>query len=77
MAIYATGLLWRRNNYDGIQLSDARPGGPSWYTAGVNRAGAIAVIVGAGVAFRRVNTTLDVELIARPPTEPISRSQPG
>ena len=56
MAIYATDVLLRRNRYDGPALMDETPGGPFWYTAGVNPAGAVALAGGVAVAALCVNT---------------------
>ncbi|GAA2996367.1 purine-cytosine permease family protein [Actinokineospora diospyrosa] len=51
MAIYVTDVLLRRNRYDGHALSAQAEDGPFWYTAGVNWAGAGALVVGAAAAF--------------------------
>ncbi|MEU0851603.1 cytosine permease [Streptomyces flaveolus] len=56
MAVYATDILLRRNRYDGVALMDETPGGPFWYTAGVNPAGALALAGGVAVAALCVNT---------------------
>ncbi|MFF7439234.1 cytosine permease [Streptomyces sp. NPDC008122] len=56
MAVYATDILLRRNRYDGRALSDETPGSPFWFTGGVNRAGALALIVGVAAAALCVNT---------------------
>ncbi|MEU4064907.1 cytosine permease [Streptomyces wedmorensis] len=56
MAVYATDIVLRRCRYDGVALSDETPGGPFWYTAGVNPAGALAVVVGVTAASLCVNT---------------------
>ncbi|MFH8714429.1 purine-cytosine permease family protein [Streptomyces zaomyceticus] len=56
MAVYATDILLRRCRYDGLALSDESPGSPFWYTAGVNRAGALALVVGVTAAALCVNT---------------------
>ncbi|MGW6419177.1 purine-cytosine permease family protein [Streptomyces sp. NPDC055055] len=56
MAVYATDVLLRRGRYDGIALSDESPSSPFWYTAGVNRAGALALLVGVAAAALCVNT---------------------
>ncbi|MGW7078377.1 purine-cytosine permease family protein [Streptomyces sp. NPDC054866] len=55
-AIYATDILLRRNRYDGLALTDETPGGPYWFTAGVNAAGALALTAGTGTAALCVNT---------------------
>nr|CEL13126.1 Cytosine/purine/uracil/thiamine/allantoin permease family protein [Kibdelosporangium sp. MJ126-NF4]CTQ98814.1 Cytosine/purine/uracil/thiamine/allantoin permease family protein [Kibdelosporangium sp. MJ126-NF4] len=51
MAIYVADVLLRRNRYDGHALSDETKGGPFWYVGGVNWAGVIALLTGAGAAF--------------------------
>jgi purine-cytosine permease-like protein len=51
MAVYVADVLWRRNEYDGPGLSDQTPASPYWYTAGVNWAGAIAVLVGIALSL--------------------------
>jgi purine-cytosine permease-like protein len=51
MAVYVADVLWRRNKYDGPGLSDETSASPYWYTAGVNWAGAIAVLVGIGLSL--------------------------
>ncbi|GHB45924.1 allantoin permease [Streptomyces viridiviolaceus] len=56
MAVYATDILLRRNRYDGPALTDETPGGPFWYTAGVNPAGALALAGGVVAAALCVNT---------------------
>lgn len=55
-AIYATDILLRRNRYDGLGLMDETPGGPYWFTAGVNMAGALALTSGTATAALCVNT---------------------
>ncbi|GGT04249.1 allantoin permease [Streptomyces tanashiensis] len=56
MAVYATDILLRRNRYDGSALSEESPGSPFWFTGGVNRAGALALITGVAAAALCVNT---------------------
>ncbi|MGA4976606.1 purine-cytosine permease family protein [Streptomyces cinereoruber] len=56
MAVYVTDVLLRRCRYDGAALSDETPGSPFWYTAGVNRAGALALVCGVAAASLCVNT---------------------
>ncbi|WP_432128826.1 purine-cytosine permease family protein [Streptomyces sp. bgisy082] len=56
MALYATDVLLRRCRYDGVALSDETPGSPFWYTAGVNRAGALALVAGVATASLCVDT---------------------
>lgn len=51
MAVYVADVLWRRNNYDGPGLSDETSASPYWYTAGVNWAGVVAVVVGIGLSL--------------------------
>ncbi|MEY9848835.1 NCS1 family nucleobase:cation symporter-1 [Streptacidiphilus sp. BW17] len=50
IAIYAADVLWRRNRYDGHELSDESKGSPFWYRGGVNWAGASALVVAAVTA---------------------------
>ncbi|MEU7511053.1 cytosine permease [Streptomyces sp. NPDC042898] len=56
MAIYATDIVLRRCRYDGLALGDETPGGPFWYTGGVNLAGALAVLAGVTSAALCVDT---------------------
>ncbi|NEA51529.1 cytosine permease [Streptomyces sp. SID10815] len=56
MAVYATDIVLRRNRYDGPALMDERPGGPFWYSGGVNRAGAIALLGGTAAAALCLDT---------------------
>ncbi|GHG40276.1 purine-cytosine permease family protein [Streptomyces zaomyceticus] len=56
MAVYATDILLRRCRYDGLALSDESPGSSFWYTAGVNRAGALALVAGVTAAALCANT---------------------
>ncbi|MEU2074601.1 cytosine permease [Streptomyces sp. NPDC013489] len=56
MAVYATDVVLRRCRYDGIALSDETPDSSFWYTAGVNPAGALAIVVGVTAASLCVNT---------------------
>ncbi|MER7949886.1 cytosine permease [Streptomyces sp. NPDC096079] len=56
MAVYATDILLRRNRYDGLALSDETTGSPFWFTGGVNRAGALALIAGVAAAALCVDT---------------------
>jgi purine-cytosine permease-like protein len=51
MAVYAVDILMRRNNYDGLELSDVTDGSKYWFTGGVNLAGAIGVVAGAVLAL--------------------------
>ncbi|MFE5733058.1 purine-cytosine permease family protein [Streptomyces sp. NPDC056528] len=55
-AVYAADVLLRRCRYDGVALSDETPGSPFWYTAGVNRAGALALVAGVAAGALCVNT---------------------
>jgi purine-cytosine permease-like protein len=50
IAIYAADVLWRRNRYDGHELSDESKDSPFWFSGGVNWAGATALVVGAVAA---------------------------
>lgn len=65
MAIYATDILLRRNRYDGPALTDETPGSRYWYTAGVNWAGATALIVATAAASLCVRTELYEGPVAR------------
>ncbi|MFB7516718.1 purine-cytosine permease family protein [Streptomyces sp. NPDC056144] len=56
MAVYATDIVLRRCRYDGRALSDETPGGPFWYTGGVNLAGALALLTGTASAALCANT---------------------
>jgi purine-cytosine permease-like protein len=56
MAVYAADILLRRNRYDGHALTDETPAGPFWYTAGVNRPGALALAAGVTVSALSVDT---------------------
>ncbi|MFF8837717.1 purine-cytosine permease family protein [Streptomyces sp. NPDC015130] len=56
MAVYATDIVLRRCRYDGPALSDETPGGPFWYTRGVNLPGALALVTGVASAALCVNT---------------------
>ncbi len=56
MAVYATDIVSRRNRYDGRALSDESPTSPFWFTAGVNPAGALALLAGVASAALCVNT---------------------
>jgi nucleobase:cation symporter-1, NCS1 family len=65
LAIYATDILLRRNRYDGHALTDQTRTGPFWYTAGVNWAGATALITGTAVASLCLATPLFTGPLAR------------
>jgi purine-cytosine permease-like protein len=65
MAIYAADILWRRNRYNGLELTDETPNSPFWYTAGFNLAGATALIVGATAAFLCLSTPIYTGPIAQ------------
>ncbi|MEU8758294.1 cytosine permease [Streptomyces sp. NPDC048659] len=56
MTVYAMDILLRRNRYDGRALMDESHGSAFWYTAGVNPAGALAVLGGAVAAALCVDT---------------------
>ncbi|MFE0703395.1 purine-cytosine permease family protein [Streptomyces sp. NPDC058872] len=56
MAVYATDIVLRRNRYDGRALSDESPTSPFWFAAGVNPAGALALLAGVASAALCVNT---------------------
>ncbi|MGY4995795.1 purine-cytosine permease family protein [Streptomyces sp. 900105245] len=55
-AVYATDILLRRNRYDGPALADETPAGPFWYTGGVNRSGALALVTGVAASAVCVDT---------------------
>lgn len=55
-AVYATDILLRRNRYDGPGLTDESPGGPFWYTGGVNRSGALALVAGVTASALSVDS---------------------
>lgn len=65
MAIYVSDIVLRRNRYDGAKLSDETPGGPFWYTAGVNWAGALALIFGSVLAALSVSAPAYTGPLAR------------
>ncbi|MDQ4213823.1 purine-cytosine permease family protein [Microbacterium sp. ASV81] len=46
MGVYLADMLWRRNRYDGVALSDEARGSRFWFSGGVHAAGAVAVLVG-------------------------------
>ncbi|MFE0171301.1 purine-cytosine permease family protein [Streptomyces sp. NPDC059002] len=56
MALYATDIALRRNRYDGLALTDESPESPFWYTGGLHRAGALALVAGVTAAALCVNT---------------------
>ncbi|WP_435971009.1 purine-cytosine permease family protein [Streptomyces sp. Qhu_M48] len=56
MAVYVTDILLRRGRYDGLALSDETTGSPFWYRAGVNPAGALALVGGVASASLCVDT---------------------
>ncbi len=58
MAVYATDILWRRNRYRGPDLTDETPASPYWYSHGVNRAGAAALVLGTAAATLCLSTRL-------------------
>ncbi|WP_181797983.1 cytosine permease [Streptomyces sp. WELS2] len=55
-AVYATDILLRRGRYDGPGLADESPGGPFWYTGGVNRSGALALTAGVTASALSVDS---------------------
>ncbi|EST20737.1 cytosine permease [Streptomyces roseochromogenus] len=55
-AVHATGILLRRNRYDGVALGDESRTGPFWYTCGFNLAGVPALGAGAAASALRVDT---------------------
>jgi purine-cytosine permease-like protein len=58
IAIYAPDILWRRNRYDGRELTDESRGSAFWYSGGVNWAGVTALVVATAVASQCVNTSM-------------------
>ncbi|MFJ5232410.1 purine-cytosine permease family protein [Kitasatospora sp. NPDC088391] len=58
MAVYATDILLRRNRYDGPALTDETPASPHWYWHGVNRAGALALLLGTAAGTLCLATDL-------------------
>jgi len=60
MAIYVCDILLRRNRYDGLALNDESPGGPYWYSGGVNRPAFVAQGLGTIVALLCINTPVFV-----------------
>ncbi|MFJ9038451.1 purine-cytosine permease family protein [Streptomyces sp. NPDC102406] len=56
MAIYATDIVLRRNQYDGQALGDETRGSAFWYRGGINWAGAAAVVAGATTSALCVDT---------------------
>ncbi|WP_405977152.1 hypothetical protein [Streptomyces sp. NBC_00158] len=52
----STDVLLRGGRYDGAALCEETPGSPFWYTGGVNRAGALALVAGVGAAALCVDT---------------------
>lgn len=69
IAIYALDIVLRRNQYNGRDLCNERPGAPFWHTSGIGWAGASAFIVGTATALLCVHTTLW--------TGPVSRTLGG
>lgn len=51
MAVYTADILWRRNRYNGRELSNETPSSFYWYTAGINWAGTVAVFGGIFAAL--------------------------
>lgn len=51
MSVYMTDIIMRRNNYDGLELSDESPTSKYWFTGGVNIAGAVAVLAAMFLAL--------------------------
>lgn len=51
MTVYMADIFMRRNNYDGLELSDESPTSKYWFTGGVNLAGAVAVLTGMALSL--------------------------
>jgi len=64
VALYATDILLRRNQYNGLDLHDERPGSPYWYAHGINWAGATAQLLGTAAALLCVDTPVLVGPVA-------------
>jgi purine-cytosine permease-like protein len=56
VAIYITDSLLRRNQYDGLQLSDESPRSPFWYDHGVRWSGVVAEVLGTVAALLCINS---------------------
>lgn len=68
MTVYAMDIWLRRNRYDGPTLMDETPESPYWYAAGVNPAGALALMGGVTASALCANTLY---------TGPIARALDG
>jgi nucleobase:cation symporter-1, NCS1 family len=64
IAIYVTDSLLRRNQYDGLQLSDQSRESPFWYTHGVRWSGVTAEAIGTFGALLCINSPVFVGPIA-------------
>lgn len=58
MAIFVADLLRRRNDYDGVDLFDVRPGGRFWFSGGWGVPGLAALLVGGFVTAQFLSTTV-------------------
>jgi purine-cytosine permease-like protein len=56
IAIYVTDSLLRRNQYDGLQLTDEAPQSPFWYDHGVRWSGVVAEGLGTIAALLCINS---------------------
>lgn len=65
VAIYVTDSLLRRNQYDGLQLSDESRQSPFWYHHGVRWPGVIAEGLGALAALLCIHSPVLVGPVAR------------
>jgi len=65
MAVYAADILWRRNRYNGLELSDESRSGRFWYRGGVNWAGATALVAGTAAASLCLSTSFYTGPVAR------------
>lgn len=51
MGVYLADMLWRRNRYDGRELSNVTQASRYWFSGGVHLPGAIALLVGIAVSL--------------------------
>ena len=64
VAIYVTDSLLRRNQYDGLQLSDESQQSPFWYHHGVRWPGVVAEGLGTAAALLCINSPVLVGPVA-------------
>jgi nucleobase:cation symporter-1, NCS1 family len=65
IAIYVTDSLLRRNQYDGLQLSDESRNSSFWYSHGVRWSGVTAEAIGTLAALFCINSPVFVGPVAR------------